>query len=406
MTATRRFRQLFAILLLSGFSSITALNAQDQVSTAAEASATEADLPFREVSLLESAFIDTAPDERDGSTQVGVLDIDTDKVARIVQLAEDIGAGKYGRYDSLLVAHKDKLVFESYFRRGRINLAHPQASATKGHTSLILGRAMQLGYLTMADLDKPLIDFLGDLDRSKLVEGAEKITLHKALTMHGGLNVSSELREELERDANEFTSQQTSQLKGQGLVQTLLQESGPITDETQTYLYGNFNPMLVMTVIDAVVPGSAEDFIKTEVLNKLDISNYAWETHVSGLPQAGWLVSMTSRDMLKLGSLVLNDGKLNGEQFVPAEYIARATTGLVKPAEDWMPDSYRYGYFFYQSPLMVGEKSYNATFAWGGGDQRIIVVDELDLVVVFTGHDNEGTLMEQVTEVIVPAFVS
>lgn len=398
MTAKPSLKRLIAIALLSGFSGISTAIAQDSLSSTVEATPAESELSFREISLLESAFIDTAPDVRDGAIKVGELNIGAEKAASLVQLAKDIGEGKFGRYDSLLVAHKDKLVFESYFRRGRINLAHPQASATKGHTSLILGRAMQLGYLTMADLDKPLIDFLGDLDRSKLVDGAEKITLHKALTMHGGLNGVREKWEELEKIPGP--------LQGQGLVQTLLEESGPITDETQTYLYGNFNPMLVMTIIDAVVPGTAEEFIKAEVLDKLGIYNYGWETHVSGLPQAGWLVSMTSRDMLKLGSLVLNDGKLNDEQFIPAEYITRATTGLVKPAEDWMPDSYRYGYFFYQSPLMVGEKSYNATFAWGGGDQRIIVVDALDLVVVFTGHDNEGTLMDQITEVVLPAFAS
>ena len=52
--------------------------------------------------------------------------------------------------------------------------------------------------------------------------------------------------------------------------------------------------MLVMSVIDAIVPGGAQSFIKSEILEKLGITNYSWETHVSGLPQAGWMVSMTA----------------------------------------------------------------------------------------------------------------
>lgn len=396
MTMNSKFKSLLAVALLSGFSSFAEVSAEENNRTTAEATAAEAAGTFRDITPLEKAFIDTAPDTRDDGFAVGELGVDGGKKDAIVKLAKEIAEGKHGRYDSLLIAHKDKLLFESYYLRGRINLAHPQASATKAHTSLILGRAMQLGYLTMADLDKPLIDFLGDLDRSKLVEGAEKITLHKALTMHGGLTINREEWEEYEKN--------TDAVKGQLLIQSLLEKSEPITDETQTYLYGNFNPMLVMTVVDAVVPGSAKDFIKAEVLDKLGISNYSWDTHASGLPQAGWLVSMTSRDMLKWGSVVLNEGKWNGEQFVPADYLKKATSGLVQPTEDWMPDSYRYGYFFYQTPLAVGDKSYNATFAWGGGGQRVIVVDELDLTIVITGHDREDQIMTQIAGAVLPAF--
>ena len=69
-----------------------------------------------------------------------------------------------------------------------------------------------------------------------------------------------------------------------------------------------------------------------------------------------------------------------------------------------MPESYRYGYFFYQTPLEVGDKSYNTTFAWGGGGQRVIVVDELDLTIVITGHDREDQIMTQIASTVLPAF--
>ena len=122
------------------------------------------------------------------------------------------------------------------------------------------------------------------------------------------------------------------------------------------------------------------------------------------LPQAGWMVSMTSRDMLKWGDVVLNDGKWRGEQLLSADYLERATTGMVKPTEDWMPEEYRYGYFWYQADLVVGNESYDTTFAWGGGGQRVVVVDDLDLVVAITGHDREDTIMTGVANIILPAF--
>ncbi len=356
------------------------------------------EVPFWGIPHLNNAYISPTPEDRKDGISVDTLSVDSNDQNAILNLSQDIFEGKHGSYDALLISHKNKLVFESYYKKGRINLPHGQASAVKAYTSLVLGRAIQMGYLSMEDLDKPLIGFLKDVDPEKIAKGAEKITLHKALTMHGGLNIDGDKWKEIEKD--------TVRLKGQGLVRTLLEQSGPITPESQTYLYGNFNPMLVMTVIDAVVPGTAERFIKRELLDKLGITEYKWSNHISGLPEAGWRASIMSRDMLKLGNLVLNKGKLNGEQLISAEYLAKATSGIVKPTQDWMPKDYRYGYFWYQTLVKVDDKSYDTTFAWGGGGQRVIVIDELDLTIVISGHDGEDKIMTQISEIIVPAFVN
>lgn len=393
------------LVIASLFSSFCCIaTAQHKISTvsadslAPEATKAEAKLSFRDMPKLDKAFVDVSPADRKDGQAVGQLKDDGRDKDSIVKLAYEIAEGTHGNYDSLLIAHKDKLLFESYYRRGRINLAHPQASAVKGYTSLILGRAIQMGYLSMADLDKPLVSFLNELDPSMFVDGAEKITLHKALTMHGGLTIDRDEWQEIEK--------KPARLQGQGFVQTLIEQSAPITNASQTFLYGNFNPVLVMMVIDAVVPGSAEEFIKKEFLDKLSITNYSWDTHVSGLPQAGWMVSLTSRDMLKLGSLVLNKGKWKGEQLISTEYLKQATSGLVKPNIDWMADSYRYGYFWYHTPLTAGDRNVSATLAWGGGGQRVIVIDELDLTIVITGYGREDHIMAQISEVVLPVFAN
>ena len=236
------------------------------------------EVSFWSIPHLNNAFVNTTPEDRKDGIAVDTLSIDSNNRDAILKLSQDIFDGKHGSYDALLISHKNKLVFESYYKKGRINVPHGQASAVKAYTSLVLGRAIQMGYLSMEDLNKPLIRFLKDVNPEKMTKGAEKITLHKALTMHGGLTIDSDAWKEFEKDS--------VRLKGQGLVQTLLEQSKPITSESQMYLYGNFNPMLVMTVIDAVVPGTAEDFIKTELLDRLGITNYKWSTHISGLPES------------------------------------------------------------------------------------------------------------------------
>lgn len=401
MTISLKFKPLFALALLINLSAFaqdsTAKSTKENNSHAAEATIAEAQISFWDLPYLEQAFIDTTPtDRKDGLAVGSLVDSGGDK-AMILQLAQEIADKKHGDYDSLLIARHGKLIFESYYLRGRVNLLHDQASATKSYTGLVLGRAIQLGYLTMADLHKPLVSFLKELEPSKFVKGVEKITLHQALTMSGGLSISNDKWYELRgnRDA----------LKGQGLVQTLLENSAPITTESQSFVYGNFNPDLVMQVIEAVVPGTAKDFIKNELLNKIGITTYRWRTHVDGLPAGGGPSNMTSRDMLKLGKLIINKGQWNGEQLISAKFLADATSKITKATEDWHPDNFYYGYFFYQTKIKVGDKSFNANIAWGGGGQHLVTIEELDLIVVITGHDWEDKIFTQVAEKILPAFV-
>ncbi|SDJ71481.1 serine hydrolase domain-containing protein [Microbulbifer yueqingensis] len=403
MTIKLNVTSLLTVALLGSISSFAAVSVKENNGLAKEANAAEAVLSFRDIPYLEKAFIDTAPADRKDELAVGELGIDGGNKDMLVKLAQEIADGKHGNFDSLLIAHKGKLLFESYYLRGRINLPHPQASATKAYTSLALGRAIQLGYLTMADLDKPLVSFLKDLDPTKFVEGAEKITLHKALTMRGGLRISKEQREEFKTNP--------SKLKGQSQVQALLEHSAPITLQSQSFSYGNFNPPLVMQVIDAVVPGTAQEFIKSELLDKMGIRNYRWRTADSGLPEAGWRASMTSRAMVKWGLLAMNKGKWNGEQLIPEAFIDKAINRIIYTGDDDVfgggkdVSNQGYGYFWWSADLKYGNNSYFSASAQGGGGQYIILIEDLDLMVIVTAHDRDNSTLQITAERILPAFI-
>lgn len=402
-----KFKKLITVLLLSGFCCLVTAknkeNSKEAERSAPEASATDAMLPYNETPYLDKAFIDVTPEDKKDGIRVGKLGVDGGNKEMIIKLAQEIANQKHGAYDSLLIAHKGKLLFESYYSRGRVNLPHYQASATKAYTGLVLGRAIQLGYLSMEDLDKPLISFLKDLDPTKFVEGAEKITLNHALTMRSGIRISDQQRKEFNK--------KPLQLKGQGEVQTILEHSLPITDESQIFKYGG-GAALIMQVIAAVVPDSAKNFIKKELLDKIGITTYRWQTNsVTGMPQAGWRTSMTSRAMLKWGTLAMNKGKWNGEQLIPEAFIAKATSRLFYTGDDDVygggkdVSNQGYGYFWWSADLKVGNKSYFSASAQGGGGQYIILIKELDLMVVVTAHDNDNSTLQIMAERILPAFI-
>ena len=360
------------------------------------------ELSFFDTTQINNAFISTAPEDEKDGVSVGKIGVDSGNKEMIDALANEIADKKHGFFDSFLVYQKDQLIFESYYSRGRINQPHPQASATKAYTSLALGRAIQLGYLTMDDLNKPLTSFLKELDPTKFVAGTELITLHKALTMSTGIRISDEQREAYEENPD--------LIKGQKQVQAMLEDSTPITPDSQQFLYGT-GPDLVMQVIEAVVPGLAEDFIKNELLDKLGITNYKWQTAPSGLPQAGWRTSMTSRNMGKWGILTRNKGKWNGEQLIPEAFIDKALSRILLTGDDDVygggPDVSKqgYGYYWWSADLKVGNKTYFCSSAQGGGGQYIILIDELDLMVVVTAHDNDNKTLQMIAERVIPAFL-
>lgn len=395
---TRFLLFLFLITMTSGI-------AQESDGPAPEATVAEIKGPFRDIPILEEAFIDAAPANLQDGIAVGELGVDGSDKELILKLARYIGRNYYGTYDSFLIVHKNKLLFESYYTRGRINLPHPQASATKSWTGLALGRAIQLGYLSMDDLDKPLVSFFKDLDATTWVDGAETITLNHALTMSSGIRISPEVREAMKGNPDA--------LKGQGKVQVLLEKSAPIVKENQVFKYGG-GAELTMQVIAAVVLGSAMDFIENELLGKLGITNFKWQIDdETGLPVAGWRTSLTSRDMVKLGLLGSNKGQWKGEQLIPEAYIAKATSRVIPTGANAVyfggcrdVSDEGYGYFWWNAQIHHEGKSYYTSNAQGGGGQFVILIDALDLVIVATAHNNiYPSTLQMIADEIIPAFI-
>ncbi|MEM6746388.1 MAG: hypothetical protein AAF608_03110 [Pseudomonadota bacterium] len=115
-------RKSFLIVALLG--SVHGTAAASDHGHAPEATEAEAVLPFRDIPILENAYIDTTPADRKDGVTVGELGVDGGDQDTMVAFAQEIADGQYGSYDSLLIAHKGKLVFESYYLHGHINLPH------------------------------------------------------------------------------------------------------------------------------------------------------------------------------------------------------------------------------------------------------------------------------------------
>jgi CubicO group peptidase (beta-lactamase class C family) len=115
---------------------------------------------------------------------------------------------------------------------------------------------------------------------------------------------------------------------------------------------------------------------KREPFAPLAITDVEWAHLPSDVP-SHYGLRMRPRHLSKLGQLVLNHGGWNGQQFVPAEWIAAATSPQINGQQ-----LYFYGYLFWLGRSFAQGHEIDWIAGVGLGGQRLYIVPSLDLVVL------------------------
>jgi len=154
------------------------------------------------------------------------------------------------------------------------------------------------------------------------------------------------------------------------------------------------------------VPDFAEEFLFEPI--GIDYFNW-WRVPANGQYGCGGGLNLRPRDMARFGYLYLNNGTWNGTQIVSSEWVNVST-----PPQYDTGGWYTYGYTWWSIP---GNTFYAAT---GHYEQRIFVLPDQDIVVVFTGdiqdedwHPSDYFVMEYIipatvgsNEFLGPAFIA
>ena len=338
-----------------------------------------------ELPNLEKAYISSSPQDLNDGLKVGRLNV-PGTVKAIEALRRADTKGQFANLDSILLWKDGKLIFEMYARRGRVDAPHYAMSITKTLTSMALARAIQLGHLQLNDLDRPVLDFMPNINRKKIKPGVETITLSDALMMKSGLRFKDRLTEHrLALDYN-----------GQEYFQKLFENTAAVTPQSKKYKYGGVDPLLVMMVINQKVPGRVQDFIHKELIANVRGDVYLWNKHGSGLPKAGAGSSFTSRALVKLGVTVLQGGKFNGRQLLDPDYVKRI-----------MDRQKGEGYFYFFHNRRVRSEEINFISGIGAGGQLMSIFPELNVVAVATSHNKKGQNgkpLEAIMSHLIPLF--
>ena len=335
---------------------------------------------------LPEAYFSTSPQDLGDGLKVGKLDLPGTKKAVMALISED-RAGKYSNLDSILLWKDGKLLFEMYSRRGRVDAPHYAMSITKTLTSVTLARAIQVGLLKMEDLDKPVISFMPEIDKSNIQPGVDTITLRDALYMKSGLRFP---------DKN-FTRNLGTGYPRQKYFQHLFEKTAPITPKSQEYKYTGTDPSLIMMIIDIKTRGTVQKFIAKEVAGKFG-AIYCWDDQDCGIPKCGAGSSFTSRSLLKIGSAIIQGGKYNGEQLLSTEYVKLIMDR--KKGEG-------YFYYFHNRRKKAAGKDVFFISGIGAGGQYMATFPELNIVAVATAHNQKqiNLPMQAVLDHLIPLFV-
>jgi CubicO group peptidase (beta-lactamase class C family) len=149
----------------------------------------------------------------------------------------------------------------------------------------------------------------------------------------------------------------------------------------------------------------------------LGIAAYDWWQDGMGTTVGGQNLSMSPRDMAKLGLLYLHGGVWDGEQLLPADWVELSLTPqnerLYFPPSGQEETIEWYGYHWYtwKGDWFYGYRSFQAS---GYAGQQVLVFPELDLMIVTTANltgvtpaiemEQRAALQELIHDVILPAL--
>ena len=128
-------------------------------------------------------------------------------------------------------------------------------------------------------------------------------------------------------------------------------------------------------------------------MNARDVSG--WVMDSKGIHAAGWGLTLTARDMAKIGQLYLDGGKWEGKQIVSAQWIAEST----REHSRWEELNLPYGYLWW-----IADE--NAFAAMGDSGNTIYVNREKKLVIAIASlfKENTGDRMDFIKECVEPMF--
>ena len=268
---------------------------------------------------------------------------------------------------SFLLCKDDCLVAEGYYAPVKKNDLHRMFSVTKSFTSIAIGLLQEEGRLS---LDDSIVKFFPEYvpDTSEAHPWLLATTIRDMLSMRS-CHASTTY--------DKFSSK-TDWVKSFFTV-------APTHKPGTVFHYDTSSSHTLCALVEKLTGMKMLDYLRNKVLNEIGFSKEAYcLTDGFGVSMGGSGLMATSRDFMLFALLILNNGKLNGKQYISADYIKESTsfqtaTCVTGPVPS---ESQGYGLQFW-----IGE--HGSIVCYGMGGQLAILLPEYNTAIVTTA-DTQG----------------
>jgi CubicO group peptidase (beta-lactamase class C family) len=349
--------------------------------------------------LSQKDYQYSTPDKIDDGWQTGSLIESKVDSGKIVKLIKNILAGEYPYTHSVLLVKNGKLILEEYFYGyGRDDL-HYLASATKSITSILVGISLDQGMIK--NLDHNVYQLFPDYQGTEWISKKYKITLRHLLTMTSGIEWDEN------RSRRDPRHDYYAMRRGGDWIRYVFNKE-LVAPPGQKFNYNGGLSALLGEIIKRTSGLNAKDYSKKYLFDPLGISHYRWFIYNGGSINTGGGLLLRSRDMAKIGQVMLENGRYNGKQILSENWIAESTENRIAP--DSHPLGSGYGYQWWIGETSINGRTIEVYYAQGMGGQFIFVVPEMKITTVITSqlHDNPGGQFRSqamMTEYIIPALL-
>ena len=284
---------------------------------------------------------------------------------------------------SVLVIRNGKLVLEEYFFGYSRNSLQNMASATKSISSILVGIAIDQQIIP--NVSTKVYEFFPEYKDAKWVQDKYDINLKHLLTMTAGLDWN-----EWKYPYGDMRNTNTAMNRSDDTIKFVLnlRHAEPAG---KTFNYCGGLSLLLGGILKNTSGLYADKFAEKYLFGPLGISKYRWERYDDGTICTHGNIYMKSRDMAKIGQMMLNRGQWKDKTVVSGiwvdESIKAYTSGNV---------IYGSGYadHWWVGNTIINDQIVDAFYAAGKGGQYIFVVPALDLVSIITSKFNGNPLGE------------
>jgi CubicO group peptidase (beta-lactamase class C family) len=267
---------------------------------------------------------------------------------------------------SFMLLRHGNILTQGWWAPYRHDERHIIYSVSKSFTAIAVGFCIEEGLFTLED--KVVDLFPEKLDFTPHAH-TRQMTVEHLLTMRSGHPYATDRR-------------------GPDWVKAFLQTPPPVPPGT-LFGYDSTATHTLCALIQKVTGMTMMDYLKPRLFDKLGIEGIYCQQDPMGIDAGSRGIHAKTEDMAKFGQLMLQNGVWNGEQIVPAHWVAAATKKHVDtaPKTSNSEGNPGYGYQFWR---LRGD----AYGGLGSGGQLIIVIPHLDMVWVSTGNllEDEGSL--------------